>query len=122
MEEWMVDHIGPTAALKEVAAHAGELLEQLPQLPSMLISATGRLRTLERSMHRQSRELQKIEQKLAQLTRGRMMKRTSGTALLVMAGFLLFNSLNESFNHGTDLATSAGLVSAVAGALLLLRS
>jgi len=122
MEHWMVDHVGPTAALREVAAHAGELLEQLPQLPSMLLSATGRLRALERSTNRQSRELRKLEQKLALLTRGRAIKRTSGTALLVMAALLLFDPLTAALDTPANLATTAGLVSAVAGALLLLRS
>lgn len=122
MEEWMVDHVGPTAALREVAAHAGELLEQLPQLPAMLISATGRMRTLERAMNRQTRELSKLELKVGQLTRGRLLKRTSGTVLLAVAGFLLFNPLTESLGNGADLSASAGILSAVVGAVLLLRS
>ncbi len=122
MEEWMVDHVGPTAALREVAAHAGELLEQLPQLPAMLISATGRMRTLERAMNRQTRELSKLELKVEQLTRGRLLKRTSGTVLLAVAGFLLFNPLTESLGNGADLSASAGILSAVVGAVLLLRS
>ena len=120
MEDWMVERMGPAAALREVATHANELLEQLPQLPSMLLSATGRMRSLERAVGRQSRELGKLERRVAELTRGRTAKRASGAGLLVVASLLLFNPLAEQLGSGPGAV--AGLASAVLGALLLLRA
>lgn len=122
MEEWMVEHIGPAAALREVAAHAGELLERLPELPAALLSAEGRLKSLERSMRSQSRELKRIEDKLARSERGRFVKRVSGSSLLAVGGLLLFNPLSEALASGTGLAAGAGVASAVVGSLLLLRA
>jgi ubiquinone biosynthesis protein len=122
MEDWMVDHVGPAAALREVALNAGELLERLPELPGMLLTATTRLKFLERSVREQSRELARLEQKVSRASRGRLARRSSGAALLVTAAVLLFNPLSESLAAGGDLSTSAGLVSAVLGSLLLLRA
>ena len=122
MEGWMVEHVGPAAALREVAAHAGELLERLPELPSALLSANLRLKTLERSFKLQSRELKRLDQRLAKIDRSSTIKRISGAGLLVLAGLLLFNPLAESLAAGAELTTSAGLASALLGSLLLLRA
>jgi len=122
MEEWMVEHVGPAAALREVAAHAGEILERLPELPAALLSANTRLRSLERSVKEQSRELNRLEGRLSRVSRGRLAGRMSGAALLVMAGVLLFNPLSESLANGADLSTTAGLASALLGSVLLLRA
>ena len=122
MEEWMVEHVGPAAALREVAAHAGELLERLPELPSAILTANARLRSLERSMKDQSRELARLEDRLSRFGRGRLARRTSGAALLVAAGVLLFNPLSESLSGGADLTTTAGLASALLGSILLFRA
>jgi ubiquinone biosynthesis protein len=122
MEEWMVEHVGPAAALREVAAHAGELLERLPELPSAILTANARLRSLERSMKDQSRELARLEDRLSRVGRGRLARRTSGAALLVAAGVLLFNPLSESLSAGAELTTTAGLASALLGSILLFRA
>ncbi|MEJ2087322.1 MAG: ubiquinone biosynthesis regulatory protein kinase UbiB [Gammaproteobacteria bacterium] len=122
MEQWMVEHVGPTAALREVAAHAGELLERLPELPTAILTATSRLKVLERSVKDQSRELARLEERLTRFSRGRRMRRTSGAALLITAGVLLFNPLSEILSAGAELSTTAGLASAVLGTVLLLRA
>jgi hypothetical protein len=88
----------------------------------MLLTATTRLKFLERSVREQSRELARLEQKVSRASRGRLARRSSGAALLVTAAVLLFNPLSESLAAGGDLSTSAGLVSAVLGSLLLLRA
>jgi len=122
MEEWMVEHVGPGAALREVATHAAELLERLPELPSALLSANVRLKTLERHLRAQSRELKRLDQKLDRAERGRLVRRVSGSSLLVLAGLLLFNPLSETLAAGADVSVSAGVLSALVGSLLLLRA
>ncbi len=123
MERWMVDHIGPAAALREVAENASEILERLPELPGALLSATTRLRTLERSMKLQSRDLKRLEEAMARNERGRTLKRGSGAGLLVVAGLLLFNPLTQALAGGDgSFSAGAGVASALLGSLLLLRA
>lgn len=122
MEEWMVEHVGPVAALREVAAHAGELLERLPELPAAILSAEGRLKSLERSVRVQTREIRRLEDKLTRAERGRLIKRVSGAGLLVVAGLLLFNPLSETLAADGGLAAGAGVLSALLGSLMLLRA
>ena len=121
MERWMSEHVGPAAALRELAEHTPELIEQLPRLPSVLLSATRTLKSLERSVVRQGRELENLEKKVANLTRTRRLQRASGAALVVLASVLLFNPA-RALETGGDLSTTAGLISALVGTLLLLRS
>jgi len=121
MEEWMVEHVGPAAALREVATHAGELLERLPELPTAILTAESRLKSLERNLKVQTRELKRLEDKVARSERGRMLKRVSGSSLLVVAAALLFNPLSDALT-GTGISATAGVASALLGSLLLLRA
>ena len=117
----MVEHVGPAAALREVATHAGELLERLPELPTAILTAESRLKSLERNLKVQTRELKRLEDKVARSERGRMLKRVSGSSLLVVAAALLFNPLSDAL-AGAGLSATAGVVSALLGSLLLLRA
>jgi ubiquinone biosynthesis protein len=121
MEEWMVEHVGPAAALREVATHAGELLERLPELPNAILTAETRLKSLERNLRVQTRELKRLEDKVARTERGRTMKRISGSSLLVVGAALLFNPLSDAL-AGAGLFATAGAASALLGSLLLMRA
>ncbi len=121
MEEWMVEHVGPAAALREVATHAGELLEKLPELPAAILTAESRLKSLERNLRVQTRELKRLEDKVARGERGRTIKRISGSSLLVVGAALLFNPLSDALT-GSGFAATAGVLSALLGSLLLLRA
>ncbi len=122
MEEWMVEHVGPAAALREVAAHAGELLERLPELPAAILTAETRLKSLERNLRNQTRELKRLEERVARGAKGRILTRVSGASLLALAGLLLFNPLSEALTGGAGISASAGVASALLGSLLLLRA
>ncbi len=122
MESWMTDHVGPAAALREFAEHAPELLAQLPQLPAAVLNANIKLKSLERSFSRHSRELAALEKRLDSLTRAGRVRRASGAALLILATVLLWNPLAQSFNSGEQIGAIAGLLSAVLGTLLLIRA
>jgi hypothetical protein len=104
-----------------VASHAGELLEKLPELPTAILTAETRIKSLERNLRVQSRELKRLEEKVARGERGRTMKRLSGSALLVVAAALLFNPLSDAL-AGPGLSATAGALSALLGSLLLLRA
>lgn len=122
MEEWMVERVGPAAAFREVALHAGELLERLPELPAALLSAESRLRSVERNLRLQTRELKRLEDKVARGAGRRGLRRASGAALLAVGGLLLFNPLSEALSGGAGVSATAGLASALLGSLLLLRA
>ena len=121
MEEWMVEHVGPAAALREVATHAGELLERLPELPAAILTAESRLKSLERNLKVQTRELKRLEDRVARNQRGRTIKRISGASLLAVGVLLLFNPLSEALT-GAGSSATAGIASALLGSLLLLRA
>lgn len=121
MEEWMVEHVGPAAALREVATHAGELLERLPELPAAILTAESRLKSLERNLKVQTRELKRLEDRVARNQRGRTIKRVSGASLLAVGVLLLFNPLSEALT-GAGSSATAGIASALLGSLLLLRA
>lgn len=121
MEEWMVEHVGPAAAMREVATHAGELLERLPELPTAILTADSRLKSLERNLKVQTRELKRLEDKVARGERGRTLKRISGSSLLVVGAALLFNPLSDAL-AGAGTSATAGVASALLGSLLLLRA
>ena len=115
----MVDHIGPAAALREFAEHAPELIELLPRLPGALLDATRKIRTMERSMDRQNRELRDLKAQVAKLGGRRRLKQASGVALLLLGSLLLWNLAGTGED---DVTTVAGLASAALGSLLLLRT
>jgi len=122
MESWMTDHVGPAATLREFAQHAPALLAQLPQLPSVVLNANLKLKSLERSISRHSQELSALEKRLDTLTRSGRICRTTGAGLLILATGLLWNPIAVSFNSGEEIGTVAGLLSAVLGTFLLLRA
>jgi ubiquinone biosynthesis protein len=122
MESWMADHVGPAATLREFAENAPALLAQLPQLPSAVLNANKKLKSLERSLGRHSQELSALEKRLDTFTRSGRIRRTTGAGFLILATSLLWNPIAASFNYGEDLGTVAGLLSAALGTFLLLRA
>ena len=117
----MAEHVGPAATLREFAARGPELLEQLPRLPALILDATSQIRHLERTVVRQSTSLKNLEQRVDKLSHGRI-RRYAGVALIVAATILLWGPISQSLQAAEDLSTVAGLVSAVLGSWLLVRT
>lgn len=121
MERWMARHVGPAAALKELAEHAPTILEQLPRLPGLMARTGTQLNRLERSVERQAEGMRALEKRLDRLDRRGRQRRLAGAALILAASVLLWGPISQSFEAGNDLGTVAGLMSAVLGSLLLIR-
>ena len=114
MERWIARRAGPAAALRQVADRAPEFLEQLPQLPGLLLEAGRRLRRLDDTAREQRETLAALRELLEAQRRGRSRTRAAGVAALLLAGALL---LPQAASDG-GTALPAGLLAAV-GAWLL---
>ncbi len=121
MERWMAEHVGPAAALRELAEYVPDILAQLPRLPAILARTGSQLRRMERTLGRQGDAVRALEERLDRLDRRTRTRRMSGAALLVVAGVLLWAPISQSLHSGLELGTVAGLISAALGALLLVR-
>ncbi len=121
MERWMADHVGPAAALRELAEHAPLILEQLPRLPALMARTGIQLKQLERAIDRQDEALDAMERRLSRLDRRGRARRWSGAALILTASVLLWAPIAEALQSDGQLGTLAGLASAALGSFLLLR-
>jgi ubiquinone biosynthesis protein len=119
MERWMMDQVGPAATLREFAEHADELIEILPRLPTALVDATVKLKIMERALARQHREIVELKRQMGRLKRGRRLRLASGVGLLLLASVLLWSFGSAG---GEGVSTTAGLLSAAVGSLLLIRN
>ncbi|MEE4361055.1 MAG: ubiquinone biosynthesis regulatory protein kinase UbiB [Pseudomonadales bacterium] len=117
MERWMARRAGPAAALRGVADLAPELLEQLPQLPALIVQAGRQLRRLDETAREQRETLAALRELLEAQRRGRARLRLAGVAALVVAGGLL---LPAGLASGGG-ALPAGVLAAVGAWMLLGR-
>lgn len=117
----MADHVGPAAALRELAEHAPLILEQLPRLPALMARTGIQLKQLERAIDRQDEALDAMERRLSRLDRRGRARRWSGAALILTASVLLWAPIAEALQSDGQLGTLAGLASAALGSFLLLR-
>ena len=85
------------------------------------LTAETRLKSLERNLKAQNRELKRLEDRMSRRERGRTVKRLAGSSLLVVGAALLFNPLSEAMT-GAGPSATAGVVTALLGSLLLLRA
>ncbi len=116
MERWMARRAGPAAALRDFADRAPALLQQLPQLPELLLHAGRALHRLDDMARDQRQLLATMRQVQATQARDRRRRRTVGLIALAAGGALLVPQLAAA-GIGT-LALPAGLLAA-AGAWLL---
>ncbi|MEE4298438.1 MAG: ubiquinone biosynthesis regulatory protein kinase UbiB [Pseudomonadales bacterium] len=116
MERWMARRVGPVAALREAADRAPEFLEQLPQLPGLLLQATRQLQRLDDIAVAQRRTLATLQQVVAEQERGARRRRIAGYVALAGGAGLLLPSVAAA---GADGASLSGGLLALAGLLLL---
>lgn len=122
MERWMADRVGPQATVKALSDNAPALLEALPRLPELIVSASrdagrlDRLTTEHRSVRAQLKAKQEAEQ------RRRRRSKLAGIALLVVAMPTLWAPVTASLASGVSGLSIAGALAAVVGLTLLLRS
>jgi len=122
MESWMAERVGPTAALREFAERVPEIMAQLPRLPGLVVTATHKLRQLERVVTHQSEELKALEQRVDRLGRRARSRRLAGATLILFASVLLWGPIAHSLQGAQDLGAVAGVMSALLGSLLLVRA
>ena len=121
MERWMTDHLGPAAALRTLAEHAPEILQQLPQLPLIMARSGAQLRRLERVMKRQMQQTRALEARIEQSERRSQKRLMAGAALLLAGAMLLWRTFDNTAASTVDLPAVAGAASIALGAMLLLR-
>jgi ubiquinone biosynthesis protein len=117
MERWMARRAGPVAALREAADRAPEFLEQLPQLPGLLLQATRQLQRLDDIALSQRRTLATLQEVVEEQHRSARRRRITGIAALGAGAALLVPTVAAAGTGGTGL--SGGLL-ALFGLMLLL--
>jgi ubiquinone biosynthesis protein len=115
MERWMA------AALRTLAEHAPEIIEQLPRLPLLMARSGAQLKRIERLLERQSHAQRDLEARLAGVERRSRRRFAVAAALLILAGVLLWGTFTTPGPAAPDPRTLAGLASALLGSLLLMR-
>ena len=90
MERWMAQRAGPVAALREVADRAPEFLEQLPQVPGLVLEATRQLQRLDDIANAQHKTMATLDAMLAERVRSERRRRLTGMGALILgAGLFL---------------------------------
>jgi len=122
MENWMAERVGPAAALKALAEYGPQFIDQLPELPALMLNASRQLRQLDYRLARHQQQIERLDDSVTRLHRRGRRQRLAGAALLLLAGVLLYSRFGDALQRPEDLGTVAGLLTAVLGSLLLLRA
>ena len=116
MERWMAQRAGPVAALREVADRAPEFLEQLPQLPGLVLEATRQLQRLDDIADAQRRTMATLDAMLAERARSERRRRVTGIGALVLGAGLFLPAAASADGSGAGL--TGGLL-ALLGVMLI---
>ncbi|MCZ6887240.1 MAG: ubiquinone biosynthesis regulatory protein kinase UbiB [Gammaproteobacteria bacterium] len=123
MERWMKERYGPAALFRQLADQAPSLVETLPRLPELLMTATKRLNELDRLAADQRTAMTQLTTAINAQHRSARVKRAVGAVLIVAGLGLLWRPLTEVIQNGGDTITiTMGVVAAVAGSLLVGRA
>ncbi|MEE2891954.1 MAG: ubiquinone biosynthesis regulatory protein kinase UbiB [Pseudomonadota bacterium] len=116
MESWMAQRAGPVAALREVADRAPEFLEQLPQLPGLVLEATRQLQRLDDIAEAQRKTMATLDAMLTERTRSERRRRLTGMGALILGAGLFLPAAASADGGGAGL--TGGLL-ALLGVMLI---
>ena len=116
MERWMAQRAGPVAALREVADRAPEFLEQLPQLPGLVLEATRQLQRLDDIADAQRKTMATLDAMLTERTRSERRRRLTGMGALILGAGLFLPAAASADGGGAGL--TGGLL-ALLGVMLI---
>ena len=126
MERWMEDRYGPLALARRLADQAPGLIDALPNLPELLLTAATKLNDLDRLGAEQRAVLGEVSRALSERRRGARWRQASGVALgaaLAVAGCGLLWPFAEGAGGGDAGVTALlGGVLALFGAFLVGRA
>ena len=121
MERWIEARYGPMGALRRLADRLPDLLEQLPQLPDLLLGAGARIRDLDRLAAQQREVIGEAAEMLGNRRRNSRWRRIAGVALALAGVVLLWTPLMDVIAHRDFTAPAVGVAMLVVGALLSMR-
>ncbi len=122
MERWMEQRVGPTAILRQLSTYAPELIEQLPRLPELMISASHGLRRLDKIAREQRMVMNRLALLLESQQRRDRGRRWIGVIVLLIGATLLWNPVVHALRAGESIPITVGILAAVLGSILIART
>ena len=123
MERWMEERYGAMAIIRQIADQAPALIEQLPKLPELLMTAAAKLNSLDRVATEQREVMATLTDALNAQRRGARLKRAAGAVLIVAGLGVLWTPLTDAMHAGGDtLSITMGIAAALMGSLLVARA
>ena len=122
MERWIEARYGPMGALRRLADRLPDLLEQLPQLPDLLLGAEARIKDLDRLAAQQRDLIGDAAEALGSRRRSNRWRRAFGVALALAGLFLLWTPITDILASGEFAAPALGVITLVVGTLLVARN
>ena len=112
MERWMSERVGLRGLVRQLSEHGPALIEQLPRLPTVALTALQDMASLARISKEQTHVLRAMQQDINAERRQRRQSRTGGVLLVVALASLLIPATGYAANGwiiGSSLLGSAGI-------------
>jgi len=112
MERWMSERVGLRGLVRQLSEHGPALIEQLPRLPIVALTALQDMASLARISKEQTQVLRALQQDINAERRQRRQSRTGGVLLLGALASLLIPATGYAANEwiiGSSLLGSAGI-------------
>ena len=112
MERWMSERVGLRGLVRQLSEHGPALIEQLPRLPTVALTALQDMASLAQISKEQTQVLRALQQDINAERRQRRQGRTGGVLLLAALASLLIPATGYAANEwiiGSSLLGSAGI-------------